>query len=63
MTTKQLRTYAALPALAAAVVGVSTWSQLHYTPLEASSHREAPLIADDPVADNTDLYAFKDPNN
>ncbi|RYY20736.1 MAG: DUF4331 domain-containing protein, partial [Cytophagaceae bacterium] len=49
--------------LAAAVVGVSTWSQLRYTPLEASSHREAPLIADDPVADNTDLYAFKDPND
>ncbi|RZK27568.1 MAG: DUF4331 domain-containing protein, partial [Hymenobacter sp.] len=63
MTTKQLRTYVALPALAATVVGFSTWSQLRYTPLEASSHREAPLIADDPVADNTDLYAFKDPND
>src|ERR671930_763749 len=25
----------------------------------ASSHREAPLIADDPTADNTDLYAFR----
>ncbi len=24
----------------------------------ASSHREAPLIADDPAADNTDVYAF-----
>jgi len=24
----------------------------------ASSHREAPLIAKDPAADNTDLYAF-----
>ncbi len=63
MTTKQLRTYVALPVLAAAVVGGATWSQLRYTPLEASSHREAPLIADDPVADNTDLYAFKDPND
>ena len=63
MTSKQLRTYVALPVLAAAVVGFSTWSQLRYTPLEASSHREAPLIADDPVADNTDLYAFKDPND
>jgi Domain of unknown function (DUF4331) len=28
----------------------------------ASSHREAPLISTDPVADNTDLYAFRDPN-
>jgi hypothetical protein len=63
MTTKQLRTYVALPALATAVVGGTLWSQLRYTPLEASSHREAPLIADDPVADNTDLYAFKDPND
>ncbi|GAB3736594.1 hypothetical protein GCM10027594_17560 [Hymenobacter agri] len=30
--------------------------------LEASSHREAPLIADDPLADNTDLYAFRSPD-
>ena len=52
-----------LPAVAAAAaVGLSVWSTTH-TPLEASSHREAPLIADDPVADNTDLYAFKDPND
>jgi len=28
----------------------------------ASSHREAPLIADDPAVDNTDLYAFVTPN-
>jgi hypothetical protein len=27
----------------------------------ASSHREAPLIADDPLADNVDLYAFRSP--
>ena len=27
---------------------------------EASSHREAPLISQDPSADNTDLYAFRD---
>src|SRR6266568_1798451 len=26
-----------------------------------SSHREAPMISKDPVADNTDLYAFVDP--
>jgi len=31
--------------------------------LEASSHREAPLIANDPLADNTDLYAFRSPDN
>ncbi len=28
-----------------------------------SSHREAPEISKDPVADNTDLYAFVSPNN
>ena len=28
----------------------------------ASSHREAPLIANDPLADNTDLYAFRSPD-
>lgn len=29
----------------------------------ASSHREAPLIAYDPLADNTDLYAFRSPDD
>jgi len=28
-----------------------------------SSHREAPQIAKDPVADSTDLYAFVSPDN
>ena len=32
----------------------------HYT-LYASSHREAPLISNDPLADNTDLYVFRSP--
>ncbi len=31
--------------------------------LFASSHREAPLIANDPLADNTDLYAFRSPDD
>src|SRR5689334_15871440 len=31
--------------------------------LSASSHREAPLIANDPLADNTDLYAFRSPDD
>jgi len=29
----------------------------------ASSHREAPLISQDPLADNTDVYAFKSPDD
>src|SRR5437660_11722296 len=28
----------------------------------ASSHREAPLISEDPSADNTDTYAFRSPD-
>src|SRR5205823_5382087 len=30
--------------------------------VSASSHREAPLISKDPLADNTDLYAFVSPD-
>ncbi|CAN5785603.1 hypothetical protein BH10BAC2_BH10BAC2_35940 [soil metagenome] len=30
--------------------------------LMSSSHREAPLIANDPLADNTDVYAFRSPD-
>jgi len=47
---------------ATAVVGALAWSGQN-TRLEASSHREAPLIADDLLADNTDVYAFRDPTN
>jgi hypothetical protein len=32
-----------------------------FAPVKASSHREAPLISQDPLADNTDLYAFVSP--
>ena len=31
-------------------------------PAQASSHREAPLLAQDPMADNTDVYAFVSPD-
>ncbi len=41
----------------AALVGMISWQS------QASSHREAPLISSDPLADNTDLYAFKSPND
>ena len=33
------------------------------SPVQASSHREAPLIAGDPRADNTDVYAFTSPDD
>jgi len=61
---KKLLTRPALHvALAAtAVGGLLAWSgQTNH--LEASSHREAPLIAEDPLADNTDLYAFRSPDS
>ncbi|WP_081867891.1 DUF4331 domain-containing protein [Hymenobacter sp. IS2118] len=47
---------------ACAVTTLSVWSATRHTPLEASSHREAPLIADDPLADVTDVYAFRAPD-
>jgi Domain of unknown function (DUF4331) len=49
-------TVAILAVLAAAVVGPSPGTST------ASSHREAPLISEDPVADNTDVYAFVSPD-
>ena len=44
--------YAAAALVAAAIVTA---------PITASSHREAPLISQDPLADNTDVYAFVSP--
>ncbi|MFN8145056.1 MAG: DUF4331 family protein [Bacteroidia bacterium] len=43
--------------IAAGITGFRTYR------LQASSHREAPLIANDPVADNTDLYVFRSPDD
>ncbi|MEO6637990.1 MAG: DUF4331 family protein, partial [Ginsengibacter sp.] len=45
--------------LGIAVAAVTVFSAV----LMSSSHREAPMIANDPLADNTDLYAFKSPND
>ena len=44
-------------------VGLMAMICLQTAQLFASSHREAPLISNDPLADNTDLYAFKSPTN
>ena len=48
----------ALTCAGLAVLGISS-----FTPVTASSHREAPLISQDPLADNTDVYAFVSPAN
>jgi hypothetical protein len=45
------------PRLAALVLAAA----LAAAPAAASSHREAPAISTDPVADNTDVYFFRDP--
>ncbi len=58
MKPRTRRTRVVLPAL---VVGVAlALSGLVVS--GASSHREAPLISQDPVADNTDVYAFVSPD-
>lgn len=41
------------------LLGMSTMAIRGYS----SSHREAPLISNDPLADNTDLYAFRSPDD
>src|SRR5919205_862886 len=51
-----------LLAAAAAVGAVAIARGLSPQASNASSHREAPLISDDPSADNTDLYAFRSPD-
>ncbi len=51
---------------AAALVALAVVAALFHGPgpgkAGASSHREAPLISEDPSADNTDLYAFRSPD-
>src|SRR5688500_2237544 len=50
-----------VPALDAGLVLAGSLAGLGPQASTASSHREAPLIAGDPAADNTDLYAFVSP--
>jgi hypothetical protein len=40
------------------IASIGSFSDRNVT-VEAASHREAPLIAADPLADNTDVYAFR----
>ncbi len=58
-TTKKIL---ALTGVLATAVTIGVWDS-HTSLVEASSHREAPLIANDPLADNTDLYAFRSPDD
>lgn len=45
------------------VLGIGLLVLAALTQARASSHREAPLISNDPLADNTDVYAFRSPGN
>ena len=54
--------FALLAAAAVAVAGLAVARSSGPSSATASSHREAPLIAQDPTADNTDLYAFVSPD-
>jgi hypothetical protein len=51
-----------LAAARAALVAVAATRGGGPAAATASSHREAPLISEDPTADNTDLYAFVSPD-
>jgi hypothetical protein len=63
MTTQaQHRRHRVVAALAAGAVLAGSVAGLGPRVSVASSHREAPLIASDPAADNTDLYAFVSPD-
>ena len=44
------------------LIGASSLFNLGATRSPASSHREAPVIAQDPAVDNTDVYAFVSPD-
>jgi Domain of unknown function (DUF4331) len=54
---RTMKTRLPLALLLTAALGLSL-----LVPTGASSHREAPLITEDPVADNTDVYAFVSPD-
>jgi hypothetical protein len=45
------------------VIGALMYFSSKHNDIEASSHREAPLISNDPLADNTDVWAFRSPDD
>ncbi len=62
MRKKTLAVAAAAVAAVAATAGVAAFAGSDPQGATASSHREAPLISEDPTADNTDVYAFRSPD-
>ncbi len=62
MNKKYIGKILTLTGVLATAVTIGVWDSQKST-VEASSHREAPLIANDPLTDNTDLYAFRSPDD
>ena len=65
MTARDTRSRGFRPPGKRALIGLGLGAALTASMLGgagASSHREAPLIAEDPTADNTDLYAYVAPD-
>jgi Domain of unknown function (DUF4331) len=60
---KNLKQHMFKAGIVSALVGAIAYFGVETNYMEASSHREAPMIANDPLADNTDLYAFRSPDN
>ena len=58
---KKAVTAAAAAGIAAFAIGAAAVTSNAPKKAQASSHREAPLISNDPTADLTDLYAFPSP--
>lgn len=56
-----MRKYIVLGVLLVSALVLGAASQWNTHNADASSHREAPLISQDPVADNTDTYMFRSP--
>lgn len=56
------RPFVSLSVLVVGLIAVSSLFNVGASRTTASSHREAPNIASDPLADNTDLYAFVSPD-
>ncbi len=59
---KRMTTVAVIVAAVAGAALVVALRSTGPSDAEASSHREAPLIAEDPAADLTDVYAFRSPD-
>lgn len=62
MNKKHIGKILTLTGVLATATAIGVWDSQKST-VEASSHREAPLIANDPLTDNTDLYAFRCPDD